>query len=188
MKKQTVLLLFLCFTISATVIAQDNQADKRSKKDSQTKITITTADGKKVDFEEHMEKLGEDIGFSIERFFESFEMDWEGSRLNISFEEDESWEDFGKRISESVNAMVNHMDIEMTDVDPKEFEEQNFEFNNTRVDGSDILDEIEEEHNSPVKNIEKIDIKLREKEIRVKLRALLENGETVEKSYREFRD
>ena len=80
------------------------------------------------------------------------------------------------------------MDIEMTNVDPRDFEDQHFNSKNNNLDGRDILREIEREHNSEVENFERIDIKIREKEVRINLKALLENGKVVNKSYREFRD
>lgn len=184
--KKLALLTIASLLVFGSAFAQKRD-EKRSKKDTETKIIIKTKDGE-VDLEKHMENLGEEIGSSIEKFFESFEVKWDDGSFNLSFESDGDWEDFGKRIEESVNSMVNHMDIEMTNVDPRDFEDQHFSTKGSNINGRDIVREIEKEHNSEVENFERIDIKIREKEVRVNLKALLENGKTVNKSYREFRD
>jgi len=82
--KKLALFTLATILILGNALAQTNGSHKKTKKETDTKIRIKTKDGE-IDLEKHMENLGEDIGSSIEKFFESFEMKWNDGALNVSF-------------------------------------------------------------------------------------------------------
>jgi len=177
-----VLLVFCLISLASTTYAQ------KDKDKSTTKIKVKTKDGY-VDFETKMEDLGEMIGESVEKMENSIhvETDFDDDSFSFDFDFDfdaDAIEEWGEKFGESVENMVKNMDIEMTNLDPEDFEDNEV----GDRDGRDILREIEREYDSEVELIEKMHIKIRDGKVDVDLEALLENGKVVKKTYRDVED
>jgi hypothetical protein len=116
-------------------------------------------------------------------------MDFDADEFDFSFNfNGEEIGEWGENLGKSIEKMVNNMDIELEDLDPEEFEDSNFDGDWGKRSGSDILEEIEEEHGSKVELIEKMKIKIREEKVTVDIDAKLEDGQRVHKRIVEERD
>ncbi len=174
-------ILAVLFSFSS-LQAQDDERDGSSKDE---KITI------KIDGTTH--ELGDFISEMVENTISNV-----ANNIDVDFDEDsfdfslnidgQNWEDWGENLGKEIEEMVNNMEIELTDLDPEEIEDSNFDSKWGRSSGSDLLEEIEEEYGSKVELIEKMKIKIREEKVIVDIDAKLENGKLIHKKIVEDRD
>ena len=176
-KKLSIVLVGLLIT--SNVFAQDD-----------TKIVIKTDKGE-MELEEYMENIGDNLGDLIGNWADNFDID-----IDIDIDDEDmdvdididipDFEDGIEEWAENLEKMVNNMEIEVTDLDPSEFNDNKYHHNNRS--GRDFLQEIEDEFGSEVKHIDKMNIKIKEGIVDIDMKVQLENGKTVRKSFKDVGD
>lgn len=155
---------------------------KKHKHDDDAVVTIKI-DGKERDIEEYFEEWGEEFGDKIEKMFDDpkIHIDIDDDDFEIEFD-DISIEigDFAESVAEAVAEAVTNMTIELKNIDPNEFHDNHFNFDDDE-DLEDLIDEIEDKYDSEVKNIDKMKIKIREDYVKIEMDVTLENGKKIDK-------
>ena len=174
---------FICLSTSQNIFAQDDDKDGSKNKE---KIVIRI-DGDEHDFSAYISEMVES---TVEKVTSSIEASFDDNTFNFSvdFGDEHDWEEWGENLGNSIENLVNNMDIELTDIDPEDFDDVNFDNNYHHSRGSDIIKDIEREHDSKVEEIEKMNIKIRKEKVIIDMKARLENGKIVEKTIEEDRD
>ncbi|MEM1137156.1 MAG: hypothetical protein AAGI07_15060 [Bacteroidota bacterium] len=180
-------LLSICTIISLLIASQNTwaQEDERDGSKNEEKIVI------KINGDEHElgDYIAEIVEETVEKATSSFEANFDDNSFNFSFNfDEEGWDEWGENLGNSIENMVSNMDIELSDLDPEDFDDMHFDNEYGESKGSDLIKEIEKEHGSKVEKIEKMDIKLRKEKVIIAIKARLENGKLVEKRVEEERD
>ncbi|UZR97279.1 hypothetical protein [Chondrinema litorale] len=174
---------FICFSTTNTLLAQDDDKDGSKNKE---KIVIKV-NGEEHDFSAYISEIVES---SVEKVTSSIDASFDDNTFNFSvdFGDESDWEAWGENLGKSIENMVNNMDIELTDIDPEDFNDVNFDNDHYNHKGSDVIRDIEKEYDSKVEKIEKMNIKIREEKVIIDMKARLENGKVVNKKIEEERD
>jgi hypothetical protein len=159
-----------------------SQKRKHKHYDDDATVTIKI-DGKEHDIEEYFEEWGEEFGEKIEKMFDDpkIHIDIDDDDFEISFD-DMSVDigDFAESIGEAVAEAMTNMTIELKNLDPDDFDHNNFNFHDDD-DLEDFIEEIEDKYDSDVENIDKMKIKIHEDYVKIEMDVTLENGKKIDK-------
>ncbi len=159
-------------------------AFSQKKKNKDDAVVTIKINGKEKDIEEYFEEWGEELGEKIEKMFDDpkIHIDIDDDDFNIEFD-DISIDigDFAESIAETVKEAVTNMNIEIKDIDPDDFDNNHFNFQDDD-DLKDMIDDIEDRYSSEIKNINRMKIKIREDYVKIHLGVTLENGKRIEKT------
>lgn len=153
---------------------------QKSNKDAAV-VTIKV-DGKEQDIETYFEEWGEELGRKIERAFDDKEVKIDFDNIELKLGSlSEGIEVFAESIAKVVEDAVTNMTIELKDIDPDDIDRGNFHFDDDK-DLDDLVEEIEKKYGSEVKNIDVLNIKLREDCVKIDMDVTLDNGKKINKT------
>jgi hypothetical protein len=159
---------------------RDKEQHQKEKTNKDSSIRIRTAQGEQ-DLEKYVENLGVDIERQISQLTRNLEVSFDEDNFSFNVNGDFDFEEFGENLSRSIEEMVSNMEIDLYDLSPADIKDSSFD----DYRGSDLIRDIEKEHNARVEKIEHMKIRIREKKSIIDMKVRLDNGKVVEKHIEE---
>ena len=176
MRKLSYLLLVLFLTTALSAFAQ--------KKKSDVSISIHDDD---ADININIDDLGEVLQAAFSSLDGDFSFHIDNDDINIKVNNvNVDWDDLERDIEKAVESAVKNMTLELRNIDVDELEEGDSRFNGT--DLRDIIDEIEDEYNKEVEVIDRMVLKFDKDYTLITMDVTLENGKEVRNIKRKIRD